>query len=59
MVRRDIYEALQDSVIASRSNKVIGDRMIMNGAFLVARDKANLFDRKVQEKLERGAGSRA
>jgi hypothetical protein len=46
---REIYESLQDSVIASRSNKVIGDRMIMNGAFLVARDKANLFDKKVQE----------
>jgi gas vesicle protein len=46
---REIYEALQDSVIASRSNKVIGDRMIMNGAFLVARDQANQFDKKVQE----------
>jgi hypothetical protein len=46
---REIYEALQDSVIASRSNKVIGDRMIMNGAFLVARDKSHLFDKKVQE----------
>jgi gas vesicle protein GvpL/GvpF len=46
---REIYESLQDSVIASRSNKVIGDRMIMNGAFLVARDQANQFDKKVQE----------
>jgi len=46
---REIYESLQDSVIASRSNKVIGDRMIMNAAFLVARDKASLFDKKVQE----------
>jgi gas vesicle protein GvpL/GvpF len=46
---REIYDALQDSVIASRSNKVIGDRMIMNGAFLVARDQANLFDKKVQD----------
>jgi gas vesicle protein len=46
---REIYEALQDSVIASRSNKVIGDRMIMNGAFLVARDMASQFDKAVQE----------
>ncbi len=46
---REIYEELAESVIASRSNKVIGDRMIMNGAFLVARDRAGLFDKKVQE----------
>ena len=46
---REIYEELAESVIASRSNKVIGDRMIMNAAFLVARDKASLFDKKVQE----------
>ena len=46
---REIYEELQSSVIASRSNKVIGDRMIMNAAFLVARDRADLFDKKVQE----------
>ena len=46
---REIYEELAETVIASRSNKVIGDRMIMNGAFLVARDRAGLFDKKVQE----------
>jgi hypothetical protein len=46
---REIYASLQDSVIASRSNKVIGDRMIMNAAFLVARDQASQFDKKVQE----------
>ncbi len=46
---REIYEALQESVIASRSNKVIGDRMIINAAFLVERDRAGLFDKKVQD----------
>ena len=46
---REIYDELRDSAIASRSNKVIGDRMIMNAAFLVARDKAELFDKRVQE----------
>ncbi|HEV8229388.1 MAG TPA: GvpL/GvpF family gas vesicle protein [Candidatus Limnocylindria bacterium] len=45
---RDIYQELQEAAIASRSNKVIGDRMIMNAAFLVARDKSELFDKKVQ-----------
>ncbi len=46
---REIYDELRDAAIASRSNKVIGDRMIMNAAFLVQRDRADLFDKKVQE----------
>ena len=46
---REIYDELRDAAIASRSNKVIGDRMIMNGAFLVDREKSDLFDKKVQE----------
>src|SRR6266850_1875926 len=45
----EIYDELRDSAIASRANKVIGDRMILNGAFLVQRDKADMFDKKVQE----------
>jgi len=46
---REIYDELRDSAIASRSNKVIGDRMIMNAAFLVDRSRADAFDQKVQE----------
>ena len=46
---REIYDQLRDAAIASRANKVIGDRMIMNGAFLVERDRSDLFDKKVQE----------
>ena len=46
---REIYDELRDSAIASRSNKVIGDRMIMNAAFLVDRSHAEAFDQKVQE----------
>jgi hypothetical protein len=46
---REIYDELREAAIASRSNKVIGDRMIMNAAFLVEREKADLFDKKVQE----------
>jgi hypothetical protein len=46
---REIYDELRDAAIASRANKVIGDRMIMNGAFLVERDKSEMFDKKVQE----------
>src|SRR5438093_10429447 len=53
---RDIYKSLPESVIASRSHTVIGDRMIMNAAFLVARDKASLFDKQVQEVGKRFEG---
>jgi len=46
---RDIYEHLREAAVASRSNKAIGDKMILNAAFLVERDKASIFDQKVQE----------
>jgi hypothetical protein len=53
---RDIYEYLREGAIASRSNKPIGDKMIMNAAFLVERDRAEIFDRKVQEIAQRYEG---
>jgi virulence-associated protein VapD len=53
---RDIYEHLRDAAIASRSNKPIGDKMIMNAAFLVERDKASTFDEKVQDIAQRYEG---
>ncbi len=46
---REIYDELRETAIASRSNKVIGDKMIMNAAFLVGREKADLFDEKVRD----------
>jgi Mg2+ and Co2+ transporter CorA len=45
----DIFEQLRDVAVASRANKPIGDRMIMNAAFLVARDREAAFDAKVKE----------
>jgi hypothetical protein len=53
---RHIYEYLRDGAIASRSNKPIGDKMIMNAAFLVERDKADIFDQKVTEIAQRFEG---
>jgi hypothetical protein len=53
---RDIYEYLREGAIASRSNKPIGDRMIMSAAFLVERDRAENFDQKVQEIAQRFEG---
>src|SRR2546422_11211030 len=41
---REIYDQLRETAIASRSNKVIGDKMIMNAAFLVGRDHRETFD---------------
>jgi hypothetical protein len=45
----EIFDALRDVSVASRSNKPIGDRMIMNAAFLVARDREADFDARVKE----------
>ena len=45
----DIHEQLKQVAVASRSNKPIGDRMILNAAFLVERDRDKAFDEKVKE----------
>src|SRR5919108_335797 len=45
----DIHETLKQVAIASRSNKPIGDRMIMNAAFLVERERERAFDERVRE----------
>jgi hypothetical protein len=45
----DIFQALRDVAVASRSNKPIGDRMIMNAAFLVARELEDAFDSRVKD----------
>jgi Mg2+ and Co2+ transporter CorA len=46
---REIHEALKPAAVASRANKPIGDRMIMNAAFLVERDRESSFDERVKE----------
>jgi hypothetical protein len=45
----DIFEGLRDVSVASRANKPIGERMIVNAAFLVSRQKEKAFDAKVRE----------
>ncbi len=45
----EIFARLRDVSVASRANKPIGDRMIMNAAFLVARSQEAAFDRRVKE----------
>jgi predicted dinucleotide-utilizing enzyme len=44
----DIHEQLKEVSVASRSSKVIGDRMILNAAFLVERKDERSFDEKVK-----------
>jgi hypothetical protein len=44
-----ILGELRDVSVASRINKPIGDRMILNGAFLISRDKESAFDARVKE----------
>jgi hypothetical protein len=46
---RDIHEALKPAAVASRSNKPIGDRMILNAAFLVDRERERAFDEAVKD----------
>ena len=49
----DIHEALKPVAVASRSNKPIGDRMILNAAFLVDRAQEQAFDERVKEMSRR------
>lgn len=54
---REIYEALRGVCVASRDNSPIGDKMIMNAAFLVERDREAEFDSAVN-KIARKYGQR-
>jgi hypothetical protein len=45
----EIFSALGAVSVASRANKPIGDKMILNAAFLVSRDREPDFDAKVKE----------
>ena len=48
-VVREIYDTLRGVCVASRDNKPIGDKMIMNAAFLVEREKTKTFDDQISE----------
>jgi hypothetical protein len=44
----EIFDALRDVCVASRTNKPIGEKMIMNAAFLVEREREAAFDARVK-----------
>jgi len=50
---KDIYESLRRVCVASTDNKPIGDKMIMNAAFLLEREKEGEFDKTVTEIAKR------
>ena len=45
----NILNELRDVSVASRINKPIGDKMIMNAAFLISRNQEQAFDKKIKE----------
>jgi hypothetical protein len=45
----NILNELRDVSVASRINKPIGDKMIMNAAFLISRNQEQAFDRKIKD----------
>jgi hypothetical protein len=54
---RQIYDGLRHVSVASRDNKPIGDKMIMNAAFLVEREREAEFDAAVNT-VARNMGDR-
>ncbi|MBI3181260.1 MAG: GvpL/GvpF family gas vesicle protein [Myxococcales bacterium] len=50
---RDIFGALRPVSVAARSRKLLGEKMIINAAFLVSREREKAFDRQVRELGER------
>ena len=45
----EFLQRLRDVSVASRVNRAIGDKMIMNAAFLVQREQETAFDRRIKE----------
>ena len=49
----EFLQRLRDVSVASRVNRAIGDKMILNAAFLVQRDQEQAFDRRIKEVASR------
>ena len=46
---REIYDGLRNVCVASRDNKPIGDKMILNAAFLIHKERETEFDAAVNK----------
>jgi hypothetical protein len=53
---RQIYDGLRLTSVASRDNKPIGDKMIMNAAFLIQRERESEFDEAVNAVAQKFSG---
>src|SRR5258706_4418567 len=53
---RQIYDGLRLVCVASRDNKPIGDKMIMNAAFLLQREREEEFDAAVNAVAQKFSG---
>jgi hypothetical protein len=48
-VKSEVFLPLEETAEAAKTNKPIGEKMLLNASFLIDRDKEELFDRKVNE----------
>ncbi|MGI8315992.1 GvpL/GvpF family gas vesicle protein [Halobacillus mangrovi] len=52
-VEDDIHDSLSKLAVSAKSNETLGEKMLLNGAYLIDRDKEEDFDKRVNELHER------
>ncbi|KHE72827.1 GvpL/GvpF family gas vesicle protein [Halobacillus sp. BBL2006] len=52
-VEGDVHASLAKLAESAKSNETLGEKMLLNGAYLIDRDKEEAFDKKVNELHER------
>ncbi|KKI91333.1 gas vesicle protein GvpF [Bacillus sp. SA1-12] len=48
-LKQEVFHPLKDSAVAAKANDPIGEKMLLNAAFLIDRDKEEDFDRHVNQ----------
>jgi hypothetical protein len=48
-LKQEVFNPLKDSAVAAKANDPIGEKMLLNAAFLIDRDKEAEFDRHVNQ----------
>lgn len=57
VLEKELFEKLQPLAIEAKTNKLMGDRMVLNGAFLIAHEKQADFDTRVNVLSEEYKGN--
>lgn len=52
-VEKDIHRSLEKLSESAKSNETLGEKMLLNGAYLIAREQEKAFDERVNELHER------